>query len=108
MGIIKYDFRKGDTLSTLEVEIKDKQTKQTILLDGTHTAQLIWSIEGAASVSRAMTVLTGADDGKVSYQFLTGELIAGTMEAQIKITEISSGKIATTVDDITKKIGPIL
>ena len=108
MSVIQFDFRSGDTLSIFKITVKDKQTKQTLSLDGTHTAQLVWSIEGAASVSRAMTVLTGADDGKVSYQFLAGELIAGTMVAQVKITETASGNVATTINDITKEIGPSL
>lgn len=108
MATTKYDFRAGDTLSVLRVTILDKQTRNAIPLDGTHTANLVWSIDDAASVSRAMTVLTGADDGKVEYQFLTGELLEGTMQAQVKITETASSKIATTVNEIKKIIGPSL
>jgi hypothetical protein len=55
-----------------------------------------------------MTVLTGADDGKVEYQFQAGELIAGDMQIQVKITETASGKIATTINDVKKIVGPSL
>lgn len=108
MGRTTYDFRADDSLTVIRFTIFDKQTKQVIPLDGTHTANIVWSIDEAASVSRAMTVLTGADDGKVEYQFATGELIAGDMMIQVEITETASGKIATTINDIKKVVGPKL
>jgi len=108
MSVTKYDFRADDTLTVFRFTIFDKQTKTVIPLSGTHTANLVWSINGGASVTRAMSVLSGADDGKVEYQFASGELIEGTMEVQVKITETSSGNIATTINDITKLIGPSL
>jgi hypothetical protein len=108
MGSIKYDFRANDTLPVIRISIFDEQTKQIIPLFGTHTANIVWSIDGAASVSRATTVLDTPNNGKVEYQFLTGELVAGTMIAQVQVTEIASGKIATTINDIKKLIGPVL
>jgi hypothetical protein len=108
MAATTFDFRADDTLTVIRFTIFDKQTKQVIPLNGTHTANIVWSIDEAPSVSRAMTVLTGADDGKVEYQFQAGELIAGDMQIQVKITETASGKIATTINDVKKIVGPSL
>jgi hypothetical protein len=108
MASNKFDFRAGDTLTKVRFTIFDKQTKQVLPLNGTHTAQLVWSIDEAASVSQAMTVLTGVDDGKVEYQFQTGELKEGTIEMQVKITETASGNIATNINTVKKIVGPVL
>jgi len=102
------DFMAGDTLSVLRVDIVDSVTKQTVLLDTLFTAQLTWKIDSGASVSKAMNVLTAPDDGTVEYQFTIGELTAGIMLAQVQLTEIATGKIVTTINQIKKTIGGLL
>jgi hypothetical protein len=108
MASIIYDFRANDNLSIYQAEFRDKTTKALIPMDGIYTATIQFSIEGGATTTRAMTILTGADDGKAEYQFATGELTVGTMEVQVTITEIASGKIATSVNPVFKEIGPSL
>lgn len=108
MSATVYDFMSGDTLSVLRVNIVDSVGRQPVPLSTLFTASLVWSIDGGPSVSRAMNVLSGADDGAVEYQFTTGELVAGSMVAQVKLTQISSGNIVTTVNPIKKTIGASL
>lgn len=101
-------FIATNTLSKLRVAIRDSKTGTKIPLDGLYTATITWSIDGAASVSRAATVLTGVNDGYVEYQFKAGELIAGTMQVQITITEIATGFTSTTINEIKKIVGASL
>lgn len=101
-------FIQGDTLSAVKFRIIDSKTKQTKLLDGIFTAQLVWAIDDAAAQSKAMTVLSGADDGFVEYQFEAGELLPGSMQMRVKLTEIASGRIATTTNEVKKTVGAAL
>lgn len=106
--IISYDFTAGDTGSVLRITVRDKYTKSVIPLNTIYTVNLLFKMEGGMLVSRAMTVLTGADDGKAEYQFSTGELTAGTMQAQIEVTEIASGKKISGLGIQTFEVGPKL
>lgn len=108
MAIDVYDFIAGNTLPILQVEITNKQTGVPVPLAGLLTATLSWSIDGGSTVSKAMTVLAGLDNGTVEYQFGPGDLVAGTMSIQVVITEISTGFISTTVNGIKKIVGPSL
>ena len=108
MSTIQYDFRDGDTLSAIKVNIFDKQTKVSVPLFASFTAEIKWSIDNAATQTRAMNVLSGNDDGSVLYQFTAGELLVGTMLIQVRIIENGTGFDATTVNDICKRIGPSL
>lgn len=108
MALQTFDFRAGDNLSVYETELRDKVTKALIPMDGVYTATIQFRVEDGPVISQAMTILTGADDGKAEYQFLSSELTVGTMEIQVTITETASGKIATTVNQIFKEVGPSL
>jgi hypothetical protein len=108
MGFQTFDFRAGDTLSIYETELRDKNTKALIPMDGIYTATIQFKVEDGPTISKAMTILTGVDDGKAEYQFLGSELTPGTMEIQVTITEIASGKIATSVNPVFKEVGPSL
>lgn len=108
MSCVTYDFRAGNTLPTLKVKVLDSNTKQIIPLDTLFTANLIWKIDTGPTITKAMNVLTGADDGFVEYQFLSGELVAGTMTAIVELTEIATGKTTSTVKDIIREVGPSL
>jgi len=101
----QYDFTAGDTGSVLRVTMRDKYTKALLPLSGLYTANILFKMEGGALVSRAMTILSGANDGKAEYQFTTGELTAGTMEAQIEITETASGKKISGLGIRTYEVG---
>jgi hypothetical protein len=101
-------FIAGNTLPKIRVALRDQKTGLKVALDGIYTAAVTWSIDGAASVSGAATVLTGANDGVIEYQFKAGELIAGTMQLQVTITEIATGFTSTTVNEIKKIIGASL
>lgn len=101
-------FIAGNTLPSIRVAIRDSKTGAKLALDGAYTAIITWSIDGAASVAQTATVLTGVLDGWVEYQFLAGELTAGTMQIQVTITEIASGFIATTTNEIKRVIGASL
>jgi len=106
--IVSYDFTAGDTGSVLRITVYDRYTKSIVALDGIYTVNLLFKPEGGALLVRAMTVLTGADNGKAEYQFQSGELTVGTMEAQIEITEIATGKKISEVGIRTYEVGPKL
>lgn len=108
MSTLQYDFRAGNTLSAIRVNVFNKQTKKIVPLSASFTAEIKWSIDGAGTQTRAMNVLTGDDDGSVLYQFTTGELTVGTMLIQVRVIENGTGFDATTVNDICKTIGPSL
>jgi hypothetical protein len=112
MSAEKYDLMEGDTLSAIKVIITNSVTKARIPLDSLFTAQIVFTITNGSVVgptnTQAMTVLAGADDGIVQYQFQAGELIPGIMAAQVKITEIISSKVATTINGIRKTVGASL
>ena len=101
-------FVAGNTLPSIRVAIRDSKTGSKLALDGAYTATITWSIDSAASVAKAATVLTGVNDGSVEYQFLAGELIAGVMDIQVTVTEIASGFTSTTINPIKKTIGASL
>lgn len=101
-------FIATNTLPVIRVAIRDSKTGSKVSLEGVYTAVITWSIDGAASVSKAMTVLTGVLDGFVEYQFEAGTLLAGTMQIQVTITEIATGFTSTTVNEIKKIIGASL
>lgn len=108
MSTVTNTFVAGNTLPSIRVAVRDSKTGSKMALDGSHTAVITWSIDEAASVSQTMDVLTGVLDGYVEYQFLAGELIAGTMQVQVTITEIASGFTSTTTNEIKKIIGASL
>jgi hypothetical protein len=101
-------FVASNTLPKIRVAVRDSKTGSKLALAGIYTATITWSVDSAASVSRAMSVLTGVNDGYVEYQFAAGELIAGTMQIQVTITEIATGFTATTTNEIKKIIGASL
>jgi len=101
-------FIAANTLPKIRVAIRDSKTGSKVSLEGIYTATITWSIDSAASVSAAMSVLTGVNDGYVEYQFTAGQLIAGTMQIQVTITEIATGFTSTTVNEIKKIVGASL
>jgi hypothetical protein len=101
-------FIAANTLPKIRVAIRDSKTGLKVSLEGLYTATIAWSIDSAATVSKAMSVLTGSNDGYVEYQFGAGDLVAGTMQIQITITEIATGFTSTTVNEIKKIIGASL
>lgn len=105
---IKYDFTAGDTGSVLRITVRDKYTKGIIALNTVYTVNLLFKMAGGTLLTRSMTVLTGTNDGKAEYQFQSGELTVGTMEAQIEITEIASGKKISGLGIQTFEVGPKL
>ena len=106
--VVTYDFTTGDTGSVLRVTVRDKYTKAILPLDTIYTVNLLFKAAGGTLQSRAMTVLTGTDDGKAEYQFQSGELTEGTLQAQIEITEIASGKKISEIGIRTYEVGPKL
>ena len=101
-------FIASNTLPKIRVAVRDSKTGLKVSLDGIYTATIAWSIDSAATVSQAASVLTGVEDGYVEYQFGAGELTAGTMIIQVTITEIATGFTSTTTNEIKKIIGASL
>lgn len=101
-------FIAANTLPTLRVAVRDSKTGSKVSLEGLYTATIAWSIDGAATVSTPATVLTGANDGYVEYRFTAGQLVAGTMQIQVTLTETATGFTSTTVNEIKKIVGASL
>lgn len=108
MSVPLYDLRVGDTLTTVRSSVVDKYTKQRLSLSGTHTARIKFQVDNGTVFDQPMTVLSGTDDGVVEYQFQAGEVTLGTMKIQIQITEISTGFIVVSINEICKEVGPSL
>ena len=89
------DLVAGDTGTTLAVTCKDKDTKSIINLTG-KTAKLRYKIGSGSLQVKTMTV-TDAAGGVAEYLFLTGELIAGLMTAEVQIIDSLSREI-TQID----------
>ena len=92
----------GDTGSKLVVTCKDNETQATIDLTGA-TVKLRFSIDGAAVAEKTMTIQTPATAGKAEYQFLSADLVAGTMQAEVQITD-AGGKIITSLEPFILQI----
>ena len=88
------EFVANDTGSALVITAKKQSDRTVIVLTGS-TVRLRYSISGATTQVKTMTI-TDAVNGVAQYQFLTGELIAGTMKGEIEITD-STSKITTSV-----------
>ena len=91
---MSYDFTEGDLGSKLVVVCRDNQTKAIIDLTG-KTVQLRYKIDGAALQVKTMTVQDPATAGKAEYQFLIGDIVAGTMQGEVRIQPGLSGQITS-------------
>jgi hypothetical protein len=90
------------------VTVRNRYTKAVIPLNGIYTANLVFKNANGVTLSRAMTVLTGANDGKLEYQFATGELVEGAMETQVEINHTASGKKISELGVRVYQVGPKL
>lgn len=96
-----YQFVAGDTGSKLEVTCKNDADNSAINLTGA-TVKLKWKDSGGALQTKTMTI-TGAATGVAEYQFLTGELFAGTTDFEVEITD-AGGKIIRCLDLLREKV----
>lgn len=102
MALCDIDFVAGDTGSVHgPVTCKDK-AGTVIDLTGA-SAKLIYRMDGGAKITKTMTVNSPTTDGKVQYQFLTGELVVGVMAGEVEITD-SSGDVITELCVFTRRI----
>ncbi len=97
-----YQFVAGDTGSKLKVTCKNDSDSTVINLTGA-TVKLKWRGSGGTLQTKTMTILTPATNGQAEYQFLTGELFAGTMDFEVEITD-SGGKVIRCLDLISEKV----
>lgn len=79
-----YDFVENDTASVLVVTLVNKQTRVPIDLTGS-TVRLVYTIDAGVTQSRVMAIVTPLS-GICQYQFITGDLTPGKMEAATEIT----------------------
>lgn len=100
-----YQFVAGDTGSKLEVTCKNDADNTAINLTGA-TVKLKWKDAGGALQTKTMTI-TGAVAGVAEYQFLTGELFAGTVDYEVEITD-ADGKIIRSLDLLREKVRAVL
>jgi hypothetical protein len=100
---LDWSFVAGDTNSALVVTCKDKDGVAIDITSATVT--LKWSVDGATAVSKTMTVTDGPN-GVASYTFATGELVAGIMKAEVRVT--AAGKTVTSVEPFTFTVRPAL
>lgn len=109
MGHIKYDFTAGDTGSKIRVALHDSRARGLIVpFDGVYNAAIWVKPAGGSAVRRAMTNLTGANDGYAEYQFTASELVEGTLTTQVEITKVADGTIVSQLDQAYFKVGPKL
>ena len=97
-----YDFVALDTNSVVRVTIVNKQTRAVIDLTNA-TVVFIFSIDTGPTKSATMTVLVPATAGIAEYQFVTGDLVAGTMTAAIQVT-FADTTILSQLDSFTFQV----
>ncbi len=102
MAVTIYNFVAGDTNSVVRVTIVNKQTRAAIDLTNA-TVLFIFSIDGGATKSATMTVLPPATAGVAQYQFVTGDLVAGVMIANIEVT-FADTTILSQLDSFTFQV----
>lgn len=100
------DLVEDDTGTVVDYTLVDKKTKAPIDLAGA-TVAIRWTINGGTPVQKAMSLVDAAS-GRVSYQFVTGELAvpSGTesaMRLNVVVTD-SGGKVLTQLRPITYTI----
>ena len=65
-----------------------KNADHTVIdLTGYQTAKLYYRIEGGAELERTMTFLTPRTNGEVEYQFVSGEMVEGKLNARIGLVD---------------------
>lgn len=95
----EFDFVENDTLTKVTSQLVDQDTGEPLNLSG-GSALLRFKFrrpgDGAwsAPTDRNLTV-TDATNGRVEYQFLTGELLAGVMRLEASAS-LATGKSITT------------
>jgi hypothetical protein len=102
------DVMAGDGGTKLVVTIRDAATHAPVDLTG-KTVQLRWSLNGAAAVTKTMTVRDQATNmGQAEYQILTTDLTAGgELRGEARLQPGLSGQL-TTVDRFHWTIGTAL
>lgn len=102
MATTLYAFVAGDTNSVVRVTIVNKQTRDVIDLTGS-TVRFIFSIDSGPTKSVVMTILSPATAGVCEYQFVTGDLVAGTMTANIEVT-FADTTVLSQLDSFTFQV----
>jgi hypothetical protein len=97
-----FDFVALDTNSVVRVTIVNKQTRGVIDLTNA-TVLFIFSIDTGPTKSPTMTVLAPATAGIAEYQFVTGDLVAGTMSAAVQVT-FADTTILSQLDSFTFQV----
>jgi hypothetical protein len=91
------EFVAGDTAAKLRVQCYNKDG--SIFTLAGRTIRLKFRIGNGALLNVAMTILSPASAGQAEWQFTTGQLVAGTMRAEVEVTigstVISSQDIGT-------------
>ena len=103
MAAAIFTFVAGDTGSTVRITIVNKQTRKVIDLTNAATILFIYTIDTGSTQSRTMTILSPATAGVCEYQFVTGDLVAGTMTANIEVT-FTDSTILSQLDSFTFNI----
>jgi len=103
MAVTLFDFVEGDTNSTVRIPIVNKQTRAVIDLTNAATVRFIYTIDSGSTQSRIMTILSPATAGICEYQFVTGDLVAGIMTANIEVT-FTDSTILSQLDSFTFNI----
>lgn len=109
MAHLDYDFSEFDTGSKLRVTFISKTTGQKLVpFNGVYNATLLVKPAGGVVTARAMSVLSGVDDGSAEYQFTAGETLEGDLQTQAIATRISNGDIVSELGVKVWKVGPKL
>lgn len=100
------DLVEDDTGTVVEYTLVNKKTKAPIDLSGA-TVVLRWTINGGTPVEQEMEI-EDAQSGRVSYQFVAGELAVpsgeqSAMRLNVVVTD-SGGKVLTQLKPITYTI----
>lgn len=97
------DFVAGDTRSTLRIDLVHDADGVALDLTGATDVKLRWRDKAGTLQERACTVADTAA-GVVTYKFAAGELEAGTMRFEARVTV--AGEVLSTLDPIEAMVRP--
>ncbi len=98
------EFVAGDTGSVYRVTCKNNQDGSVISLSGATAVKLNFKIDSGTTKTPDMTITNPpGTDGVAEYQFVSGDLVAGRMQAAVEITD-STAKVITELEPLVASV----
>jgi hypothetical protein len=104
MPLPTYTLVAGDTGTVLTLTCQDAGNNNAAINLTGMTVKLLFRIGYGVTQTRSMTIVD-AVNGKAKYQFVTGDLVAGIMEARATITD-GAGNVISQLQPYVWEVAP--